>query len=591
MRIVRSLLLGLALALGIPASGRADPSGLAWQPFADAVFARARAENRYVLLHMAAVWCHWCHVMEGTTYRDPAVRDLIDRRFIPVRVDQDSRPDLSYRYERWGWPATIMFDADGNEIFKRQGYLPPELFAKLLQAVIDDPSALPSTDPDLDIRLDTVQLSAEQRAGLDAILRESYDAQHGGFGDIHRFLQPEAVEWALLRGRDGQPPYAEMAKRTLDNARKLIDPVWGGMYQYSDRLDWSGPHYEKLMNIQLAALRLYGLQHASQPSAEALAAATAVYRYLMNHLRSPEGAFYTSQDADVDARLTGQTFYALPAEGRARVAAPAIDRNRYARENGWAIMGLTAYYDATGETEARAAAVGAADWVLAHRRTPGGGFGHGSAADADAYLADNIAMAEAFLALHRSTGARRWLDWAARTARYVAERFRDEGGGFHAQRPPADARGVLQKPVKQLEENVTAVRVFNLLSHYLGDPQLLRLAEHGMSYLAAFAELEGFFPGILLADHEIGHPPVHVAVVGGKDDPKAAALYAAARAYPARYLRIEWWDRREGPLPNADVRYPELPESAAFACADKLCSLPVFAADEVAQAVARVDRR
>ena len=120
---------------------------------------------------------------------------------------------------------------------------------------------------------------------------------------------------------------------------------------------------------------------------------------------------------------------------------------------------------------------------------------------------------------------------------------------------------------------------------------MLKLAEHGMAYLAAFAEFEGFFPGILLADREIGHDPVHVAVVGGKDDPRAAELFAAARAYPARYLRIEWWDRREGPLPNPDVRYPELPEAAAFACADKLCSLPVHTAAELTQAVRRVDRR
>ncbi|WP_428669345.1 DUF255 domain-containing protein [Reyranella sp.] len=93
---------------------------------------------------MAAVWCQWCHVMEGTTYRDPAIQAAILDRFIPVRVDQDADLELSYRYEDWGWPATIMLDKDGNEIFKRRDYIPPELFAKLLVAVIDDPSALPS---------------------------------------------------------------------------------------------------------------------------------------------------------------------------------------------------------------------------------------------------------------------------------------------------------------------------------------------------------------------------------------------------------------------------------------------------------------
>jgi len=82
-----------------------------------------------------------------------------------------------------------------------------------------------------------------------------------------------------------------------------------------------------------------------------------------------------------------------------------------------------------------------------------------------------------------------------------------------------------------------------------------------------------------------------VTIVGAKDDPAAQALYASARQYPTRYLRIEWLDRREGPLPAADVEYPELPEAAAFACANGACSLPVFAPDAIARIVSKVDDR
>ena len=81
---------------------------LPWQKWSPALFDRAAQENKYILLHMAAVWCHWCHVMEGTTYRDPAIQKAILNKFIPVRVDQDADPELSYRYEDWGWPATVM---------------------------------------------------------------------------------------------------------------------------------------------------------------------------------------------------------------------------------------------------------------------------------------------------------------------------------------------------------------------------------------------------------------------------------------------------------------------------------------------------
>jgi len=112
-----------------------------------------------------------------------------------------------------------------------------------------------------------------------------------------------------------------------------------------------------------------------------------------------------------------------------------------------------------------------------------------------------------------------------------------------------------------------------------------------MRYLIALAEDDLVVPGTLLADRELGREPAHVTVVGAKDDPAAQVLYAAARTYPTRYLRIEWLDRREGPLPAADIDYPELPQAAAFACANGACSLPVLTPTEIAGIVGRVDDR
>jgi uncharacterized protein YyaL (SSP411 family) len=112
-----------------------------------------------------------------------------------------------------------------------------------------------------------------------------------------------------------------------------------------------------------------------------------------------------------------------------------------------------------------------------------------------------------------------------------------------------------------------------------------------MRFLIALAEDDLVVPGALLADRELSREPAHVTVVGAKDDPAARALYAAARTYPTRYLRIEWLDRREGPLPNPDVDYPDMPEPAAYACANGACSVPVFEPAEVHRIVAKVDDR
>jgi len=132
------------------------------------------------------------------------------------------------------------------------------------------------------------------------------------------------------------------------------------------------------------------------------------------------------------------------------------------------------------------------------------------------------------------------------------------------------------------------------MSAYLeatGRADFRAVAEHGMRYLIALAEDDLVVPGALLADRELSREPAHVTIVGAKDDPAAQALYAAARAYPTRYLRIEWFDRREGPLPMADIEYPEMPEAAAFACANGACSLPVFAPEQIARIVSKVDDR
>src|SRR5579862_250120 len=115
---MKRLLAGLLLTVSAWA---AAPAPLDWVSWSDDVFARAKREDRFVLLDLEAVWCHWCHVMDATTYQEAEAVGLLRSKFIAVKVDQDARPDLASRYEDWGWPATIVFDRDGHEIVKRQG--------------------------------------------------------------------------------------------------------------------------------------------------------------------------------------------------------------------------------------------------------------------------------------------------------------------------------------------------------------------------------------------------------------------------------------------------------------------------------------
>ena len=188
--------------------------------------------------------------------------------------------------------------------------------------------------------------------------------------------------------------------------------------------------------------------------------------------------------------------------------------------------------------------------VLANRALSGGGFRHAEKDAAGPYLADNVEVGKALLALHRSTGNRRWLAEARATADFIARTFVDaRTGGFIAAASP-DAKH-LSKPIKQREDNVSAVRFFNLLDFYTGEAKYREIAEAGMGYLASPPILDayGFLPDVLQAEAEMVQEPVHLTVVGAKDDPRAAALVRAGLAYPLQHKRVEWWDKREGPLP------------------------------------------
>ena len=587
----RSVLVALALLLaGLPAAVAAagNPSpGIAWTTSLNQeVLRKAAEQHRFVLLDLHAVWCHWCHVMDEETYGDPAVQALIAEHYLAVSVDSDSDPGLTSRYGAWGWPATIVLAPDGTEIVKRRGFIPPVPMASLLNAIIDDPSPGPSVGHDEDAHgSGGTALSVVQREALQRSYDALYDAEHGGWGTIHKYLDAATIELAFAELDRGEATAERHLRQTLDANLNLIDPVWGGVYQYSDAVDWRSPHYEKLIAFQADDLRLYAEAYARWHDPRYLEAATALRRYLGTFLAAPDGVFYVSQDADLSMRVPGSEYYARDDRGRRQLGIPRVDRHIYARENGWAIRALCRYYDVTGDATALALARRAADWIVVHRSLAGG-FRHDATDRGGPFLDDSTAMGEAFVALYRSSGERKWLSKAQNSVRFIDRTFRHPDGGFIASPAPAGATGVFREPVRALDQNAAVARLANLVYRYTGDTAGLRTAEHAMKRLAMIpAENAELRADVLLADRELSVAPTHITIVGAKTDPAARVLHAAALAFPAPYLQVEWWDRAEGPLPNPEIRYPRLPRAAAFACSANACSLPVYEADRLVQAV------
>lgn len=564
---------------------------ITWQSWKSDLFARAKSENKLVILDLEAVWCHWCHVMEQKTYGNAAVSGIIASKFIAVRADQDANPDLSSRYGDWGWPATIVFAPDGTEIAKLRGFVEPERMEALLNAAVEDPTPGPSVSEALKVvPAETHTLGKEQLAALNESYAEAWDEDNAGWGEPLKYIDADSLDLAVARAEAGDKTAEAQARRTLDKALALIDPVWGGVYQYSDKLDWSSPHFEKIMSFQAQYLRQYSQAYARWQDPKYRDAAKSIEGYLTGFLKSPEGAFYVSQDADLSHEVDGHVYYALDDAGRRAKGMPRVDKHLYARENGWAIAGLVAYSNAMKDADALTAAETAARWVQANRALPDGGFKHGEDDRGGPFVGDTLSMGQAFLDLYAATGDRAWLTSAQQAGTFIDKTFKDEGGGFTSSAKAEGETGVLGKPTKALEDQVAAARFFNMLSQYTGKKEDGDLAVYAMRYVVgALSDMDRSMPGALLADRELNTAPTHMTVVGPKSDPTTRALFAEARALPASYKRLDLWDRSEGPLPNPDVDYPELDKPAAFACSGHLCSLPTFNAADLKATVAQMD--
>lgn len=575
---MRVLILLASLVFSFATQAAAKNTLVNWQDWSPQVFEKAAAQNKLILLEMEAVWCHWCHVMDQDTYSQQAVADYIHQYFIPVRVDHDARPDLANRYREWGWPATIILKADGTELVKRAGYIAANPFQNLLAAVVADPtpeaSALLASEPEAA----SSSLSPAIRKELARRFVEQSDVTIGGLKIALKFIEPGAQEYALAQAVNVELSDAEasrakrIAKSTFDGALNLLDPVWGGVYQYSTHGDWQHPHYEKLASTQARYLRLYALGAAAIGDPQYARASGRIADYLQRFLTDPSGAFYTSQDADLMPGKKAHGFFASDNKQRLEQGMPRVDKNIYARENGLLIEALLRWHQYQSEPRGLTLATAALTAIIkTHQR--GDGYSHAATDKKALFLEDNLAMAKALLAMYEVTAERAWLTESIKAANFIEKNLKHPIAGWLDAQPS----GPLQ-PQLGIDINVATGRFFSRLYHYSGDARWRGAAEHAMRYLSAesvaLSRIED--SDILLFDLELNRPPLHYAVVASKRDGLASKLFVQGLQDPVAYKRIEWWDRAEGPLMHNDVPYPAFPMAAAYVCTDKRCSAPAF---------------
>ena len=317
-----------------------------WHEWGPEAFARAKEENKPILLDIGAVWCHWCHVIDRESYENPEIAGMINKFYVAVKVDRDERPDVDARYQsaisaisgQGGWPLTAFLTPEGKPFFGGT-YFPPEDamgrpgFKRILLGVAEsfktrrkevDTSAQALEDAVAKAEVFKTARGEFDAAIVDSVIESAlsmFDDQHGGFGQAPKFPHASATDLLLERYQStGAKSLLHVAERTLTGMAHggVYDQIAGGFHRYSVDERWCVPHFEKMTydNSELLKNYLHGYQVTGNPlfreTAEGII--TWVNEVLSDQAR---GGFYGSQDADQTLDDDGDYFTWTLAEVRA----------------------------------------------------------------------------------------------------------------------------------------------------------------------------------------------------------------------------------------------------------------------------------
>jgi len=307
-----------------------------WYPWGPEPFARARAEDKPILLDIGGAWCHWCHVIDHESYEDPQTAEIINRHFIAIKVDRDERPDVDARYQhavqvlagQGGWPLTAFLTPDGR-VFFGGTYFPPTdaygrpSFKRVLLSVAqyyrDNRAEIATVTADLQQRLTQV-MAGIAPGDLDPVLVDravrdiagAFDPTNGGFGGAPKFPHTGTIELLIRRAFPRRDDHLlQVITRTLERMGRggIYDQVGGGFHRYSTDAHWVVPHFEKMLydNAGLLSNYVHGYQLTGREFFRDIALGT--YAYLRDVLSDRDrGGFYASQDADIGPHDDGDYF-------------------------------------------------------------------------------------------------------------------------------------------------------------------------------------------------------------------------------------------------------------------------------------------
>lgn len=313
-----------------------------WHSWGQAAFDQAQKENKPVFLSIGYSTCHWCHVMEEESFDNPEIAEILNRYFIPIKIDRERRPDVDTTYMnavmlvtgQGGWPLSAFLTPQGK-LFFGATYFPPGQFRQLLLRVAE---AWKKQRADLEAQADEVaravarmNTTGQDGEAVNAVLAERaveeimarFDSRHGGFGEAPKFPNEP---WLLLlldeTWRQDRPKVWQVLDKTLDAMARggIYDQIGGGFHRYATDAAWQIPHFEKMLYNQ-AQLGLIYTQAARLMNNRFFASiARQTFDYVLTEMTSPDGGFYSATDADSEGE-EGRFFVWTPSQIQAALPA------------------------------------------------------------------------------------------------------------------------------------------------------------------------------------------------------------------------------------------------------------------------------
>ena len=295
-----------------------------WYPWCGEAFERAKSEDKPVFLSIGYSTCHWCHVMAHESFENSETAELLNKNFISVKVDREERPDIDSVYMTvcqaftgsGGWPMSVFMTWDKKPFFAGT-YFPPAprfgmpSFRDVLNAVVmqwdtEREKLIQSAENITDMLKNTESVKTNKVNGdivetAAEMLRKSYDSIHGGFGSAPKFPMPHELMFLMYYAKINSDETAQkMSEKTLLQMRKggIFDHIGGGFSRYSTDRYFLAPHFEKMLYDNAMLIIAYSAMYSLTASKIYLETALKTADYILCEMTSPEGGFYSAQDAD-----------------------------------------------------------------------------------------------------------------------------------------------------------------------------------------------------------------------------------------------------------------------------------------------------